>query len=299
MSFKFIIDNREIYIKKYFNDNTDKFPNIIYKNLDLGDIIIEFNDIPLIIIERKTIRDLLASIKDGRYREQKTRIKDSGIKYKIYLIEDDITSQNILSSVQNKMITSSLLSIIIQEINILKTSSLSDTINILKTLYKKLICSKSNTILNYILQDNVSSDNVSISDNVSSDNVSGDNVSISDNVSGDNVSGDNVSGDNVSGDNVSISKNVNECINIKKKSQDPLQCFKNQLCQIPGISNTISNVIIINYKNMNELLNAFNKMDCKDELKYKLLENMSWENNGKTRRIGPRKAEQVYNYLYK
>ena len=267
MSFKFIIDNREIYIKKYFNDNTDKFPNIIYKNLDLGDIIIEFNDIPLIIIERKTIPDLLASIKDGRYREQKTRIKDSGIKYKIYLIEDDITSQNILSSAQNKMITSSLLSIIIQEINILKTSSLADTINILKTLYKKLICSKANTILNYILQNNLSSDNVS--------------------------------GVNVSGVNVSISKNVNECINIKKKSHDPLQCFKNQLCQIPSISNTISNVIITNYKNMNELLNAFNKMDCKDELKYKLLENMSWENNGKTRRIGPKKAEQVYNYLFK
>jgi crossover junction endonuclease MUS81 len=279
MSFKFIIDNREIYIKKYFNNNTDKFPNIIYKNLDLGDIIVEFNDIPLIIIERKTIPDLLASIKDGRYREQKTRIKDSGIKYKIYLIEDDITSQNILSSAQNKMITSSLLSIIIQEINILKTSSLADTINILKTLYKKLICSKGNTILNYILQNNLSGDNLS----------------------GDNLSGDNLSGDNLSGDNLSVSKyvnNVNDCINIKKKSLDPLQCFKNQLCQIPGISNTISNVIITNYKNMNELLNAFNKMDCKDELKYKLLENMSWENNDKTRRIGPRKAEQVYNYLF-
>ena len=57
------------------DNNAVKFPYIIYKNLDLGDIIIEYNDIPLIIIERKTIPDLLASIKDGRYKEQKKRIR--------------------------------------------------------------------------------------------------------------------------------------------------------------------------------------------------------------------------------
>ena len=49
---------------------------------------------------------------------------------------------------------------------------------------------------------------------------------------------------------------------------------------------------------MNELLNAYNKLDCGDDLKYKLLENMNWEKKGKTRRIGPKKAEQVYNYLF-
>ena len=283
MSFKFIIDNREIYIKKYFNNNAVKFPYIIYKNLDLGDIIIEYNDIPLIIIERKTIPDLLASIKDGRYKEQKKRIKESGIKYKIYLIEDYVTGKNILSSTENKIVTSSLLSIIIQEINILKTSSLSDTINILKTLYKKLILSKDNTILNYILDNNDNNDN---NDNLNNDNLNNDNLN------NDNLNNDNLNNDNLNNDN------LNECVNIKKKSQDPLQCFKNQLCQIPGISNTISTVIIKHYKNMNELLNAYNKLDCGDDLKYKLLENMNWEKKGKTRRIGPKKAEQVYNYLF-
>jgi len=43
------------------------------KNLDIGDIII-YNGSYKLIIERKTINDLVSSIKDGRYREQKMRL---------------------------------------------------------------------------------------------------------------------------------------------------------------------------------------------------------------------------------
>lgn len=46
-------------------------------NLDLGDIQIlhKDSDIPIFIIERKSLSDLNASIKDGRYREQKARLR--------------------------------------------------------------------------------------------------------------------------------------------------------------------------------------------------------------------------------
>jgi len=61
--------------------------------LPLGDIIIsddEGND--LIIIERKSINDLIASIKDGRYEEQSYRLSGSPIHNHniIYLIEGGI-----------------------------------------------------------------------------------------------------------------------------------------------------------------------------------------------------------------
>jgi ERCC4-type nuclease len=42
--------------------------------LDIGDIQISMNGVPLLIAERKTVRDFAASIEDGRYREQKHRL---------------------------------------------------------------------------------------------------------------------------------------------------------------------------------------------------------------------------------
>jgi crossover junction endonuclease MUS81 len=39
------------------------------------------------IVERKTSDDLAASIRDGRYDEQKYRLKNCGINNVIYLIE--------------------------------------------------------------------------------------------------------------------------------------------------------------------------------------------------------------------
>jgi crossover junction endonuclease MUS81 len=44
------------------------------------------------IIERKRLDDLSSSIKDGRYHEQKFRLKNSGIKNIVYLIENNMKS---------------------------------------------------------------------------------------------------------------------------------------------------------------------------------------------------------------
>lgn len=42
------------------------------------------------IIERKTISDLLSSLNDGRYLEQKYRLKKSCISNVVYLIEGNV-----------------------------------------------------------------------------------------------------------------------------------------------------------------------------------------------------------------
>ena len=84
-----IIDNRETKIKEYFISKIDSInwggnikPNIKIDNLDIGDIIIKYNDEIKYIFERKTIKDLSDSIKDNRYHEQKQRMK--------YAIEPDV-----------------------------------------------------------------------------------------------------------------------------------------------------------------------------------------------------------------
>jgi len=74
------------------------FPNVNFLNeqLPLGDIIINDGHKELIIIERKSLTDLAASIKDGRYEEQSYRL--NGIDHHnhniVYLIEGDFSKFN-------------------------------------------------------------------------------------------------------------------------------------------------------------------------------------------------------------
>jgi ERCC4-type nuclease len=78
------------------------------ENLPLGDVIIEDEKEEKIIIERKTISDLLASIKDGRYEEQSYRL--NGLPHHnhniIYLIEGDVNKTNRFKDTQTDKLTS-------------------------------------------------------------------------------------------------------------------------------------------------------------------------------------------------
>ena len=61
--------------------------------LDIGDVHIKYNDI-LYIFERKTVKDLISSIHDGRYREQKARMLSiyNTIQLSYIIEEDDVIS---------------------------------------------------------------------------------------------------------------------------------------------------------------------------------------------------------------
>ena len=71
------------------------------ETLPIGDIIINDETEDRIIIERKSITDLLASIKDGRYEEQSYRL--NGIPHHnhniVYLIEGDVKKFNYFKKV--------------------------------------------------------------------------------------------------------------------------------------------------------------------------------------------------------
>ena len=102
------IDNREHELLQQVQQmiaNIPIFNKIQVKTeaLPIGDIIIADADdsgdsVPKdhIIIERKTVNDLLSSIKDGRYEEQSYRL--NGINHPnhniIYLIEGDVNRIN-------------------------------------------------------------------------------------------------------------------------------------------------------------------------------------------------------------
>ena len=95
------VDNREQELLKQINQLVLFVPSfkqlkVESANLPLGDIIISDDIEEKIIIERKCLNDLLASIKDGRYEEQSYRL--NGLNHPnhniIYLIEGDVNRVN-------------------------------------------------------------------------------------------------------------------------------------------------------------------------------------------------------------
>lgn len=94
---KLKIDDREKKLIKLVESYTKMYEfqfDIIIEKLPLGDIIVcDDNDVERLIIERKSVSDLAASLKDGRYREQSYRLTNNPVHNHniIYLIEGDIS----------------------------------------------------------------------------------------------------------------------------------------------------------------------------------------------------------------
>lgn len=130
-----IIDEREIslYAKcAELSQSDPKFSSVQLSKqvLNLGDILIQTDDgQDLLLIERKTFPDLLASIKDGRYAEQSHRlIYSSGYPPHsiIYLIEG-IYSQ-IHKPMEKQMILSTMTTVnVFKGFSVHRTSTVSES----------------------------------------------------------------------------------------------------------------------------------------------------------------------------
>lgn len=136
-----IIDNREQYIKEYFTSTSTDI-NIRYENLELGDIIIEdeTNQIK-IILERKTIPDLVASIKDGRYKNQKRSLLDNFNRRNIiYIIEGTLVyNDTVINGLSNNIIISAVLNTLLRDdIKIIQTKNTQETIDLVKNIYNRI-----------------------------------------------------------------------------------------------------------------------------------------------------------------
>ena len=73
------------------HDLTPLLPDATVSNLDIADIQVQWGKEKCIYIERKKVSDLKASIRDGRYREQKVRLLTAAPpKHIIYMIEGNV-----------------------------------------------------------------------------------------------------------------------------------------------------------------------------------------------------------------
>jgi ERCC4-type nuclease len=148
MCVKLYIDIREHNLIKLLRANNIELED---KNLEIGDIQILYNDIPYIIIERKTMNDLDASIKDGRYREQKIRLQDYKNENQelnirlMYIIENFKNYQNNEAKINGALINTNIR----DNINIVTTQSINDTSQYIIELYKRIQKEPNKYITNY------------------------------------------------------------------------------------------------------------------------------------------------------
>ena len=127
-----IIDNRENGLIKLLEKNNNKFEK---KNLEIGDIQYVENDKLIYIIERKTVNDLGASIKDGRYKEQKMRLLSNHSNNIYYIIEGNIDDCNTLN---RKALLGSIINMIFRDnIKIINSNNVLDTYNIIIQIQTK------------------------------------------------------------------------------------------------------------------------------------------------------------------
>lgn len=179
---KLVIDNREP--KELKTLIQDKIENIELKNLEIGDIIfLDDDDNIVLIFERKSISDLISSIKDGRYSEQSFRLQEYPLHNHniFYLIEGSLlNSRKQYNETIQKTVYSAMFSLSYSKgFSLLHTSGVVETAEFIIYFFQKLVKDKSikpfyqninpinNTIQQEIIETNESKKNENNNDYVS------------------------------------------------------------------------------------------------------------------------------------
>jgi len=134
---KLKIDMREKLLKDHF----ESLENVSIEALDIGDIVFTQDDKNILIIERKTVNDLSASIIDGRHKEQKARLLASGIDKSriLYLVEGSILDSSVTIKGGRDTIIGSIINTQFRDgIKVYKTNSIKETIIFIEKLFVKL-----------------------------------------------------------------------------------------------------------------------------------------------------------------
>lgn len=255
------------------------FKNITIKSevLSIGDIIIcddnEGTLLEKLIIERKSISDLLSSIKDGRYEEQSYRLNGSNHHNHniIYLIEGDVNKNNYFkfrNDNEKLMAYSAMFSL-----NYYKGFSLFRSFSLDETAM--IICNMA-----YKLEKELSSSKKAFYKN---------NINIQSNADTTIV----VENQELNETECSEKDYVSVIKKVKKENVTPDNIGEIMLCQIPGISSVTSLAIMEKYKNLPNLIKELEaNCDC--------LKDISCTNSkGQTRKINKTSLANIVKFLLK
>ena len=247
-----------------------KFKDIklISETLPLGDIIINDGTNDCIIIERKTLSDLAASIKDGRYEEQSYRL--NGLNHHnhniVYLIEGDMPRFNAFKErIDKQTLYSAMFSInYFKGFSVMRSNTIDETAMISCNMVYKLVGGLNagkRGFYSTIIPDDISS---------CDQNNNGD---------------DNKDKPASEKDYCSVIKKV------KKENITPDNIGEIMLCQIPGVSSTSALAILSQFKTLPNLIQSIKENES-------CLSNIcTTDANGKSRKISKTAIATIVKFL--
>jgi crossover junction endonuclease MUS81 len=245
------------------------------ETLPIGDIIISDNDgkEDVLIIERKSVSDLLSSIKDGRYEEQSYRL--NGLQHHnhniVYLIEGDVNKVNRFksdSSVEKLTLYSAMFSLnYYKGFSVFRSFSLEETANILCNMAYKLAKDASTKVAYY-------SNNKHITPSVPQEE-------------------ETVSKDVEEEKDPTEKDYVNVIKKVKKENITPDNIGEIMLCQIPGISSVTALAVMEKYGTIPNLLKEL-------EQNNESMKDLSYTNaKGQVRKINRTSLANIVKFLLK
>jgi ERCC4-type nuclease len=249
-----------------------KFKDIklVSQTLPLGDIIINDGTNDCVIIERKTLSDLAASIKDGRYEEQSYRL--NGLNHHnhniIYLIEGDMYRFNTFKErIDKQTLYSAMFSInYFKGFSVMRSNNLEETAMIACNMAYKLVGGlKSGKIgfYNNSIQTKNSNDTSLEFQNNKQDDVK----------------------EATEKDYCSVIKKV------KKENVTPENIGEIMLCQIPGVSSVSALAILAQFKTLPELIKSIQEDEnCLNNI-------CTTDANGKNRKISKTAIATIIKFL--
>jgi ERCC4-type nuclease len=278
-----IIDNREhsLYEKcETILTNDRGYATIEKQVLPIGDILIKTDEgKDVMIIERKTLADLLASIKDGRYEEQSHRLKyASGFPSHnvLYIIEGMFSTLRTI--MEKKLIISTMASLnYFKGFSVIRTSGIQETAEILLYFSDKIDRNFMKGILPSYLLTSTNGDGHS----------DGNTVVTSTNEQGHSDGNTVTSTNDTTVEKRSYSGFVKA---VKKENITQENISEIMLCQIPNISSVYAKSILLFFGGFSKMVDQIKNGTAK-------FDNIMYETNGKQRRIPKTCGEQIIKYV--
>jgi ERCC4-type nuclease len=93
----------------------------------------------LVLIERKTVADMAASIKDGRYRDQKARLLASSAVMLVYLVEGEIPKTSSVNGISSDALVTVINKLFVHDkLRLVQTRDAADTWRFVKNLTMRI-----------------------------------------------------------------------------------------------------------------------------------------------------------------
>ena len=255
-------------------ENDPNYATLETKSLPIGDILFKTDEgKDVLLVERKSLSDLIASIKDKRYEEQSHRLKHaSGFAPHnvIYLIEGMFSS--LRTPLEKKLVLSALTSLYyFKGFAVLRTSGLQESAELLIHMADKIDRNFMKGVLPWYL---IPPGEPLANTFVPSDTTTPSETPI----------------ESTATENPSYSGFVKK---VKKENITPDNMGEILLCQIPGISSLYAQAILKSFGGFSGVLAKIKGA----EFSMKEFENITYDCKGKPRRIPKTCGEEIVRYF--